>query len=86
MIGVVLLCLAATEFTVALLAGRGPGAVPTARHRIIGLGVGAVAVLLTLAFVALTASLGGDGGSGGLDAAPVLLAGALALALSLIHI
>ncbi|OFR86331.1 MULTISPECIES: hypothetical protein [Micrococcus] len=80
MIGVVLLCLAATEFTVALLAGRGPGAVPTARHRLIGLGVGAVVVLLTLVFVALTSSLGGHGGSGGADAAPVLLAGALALA------
>lgn len=80
MIGVVLLCLAAAEFTVALLAGRGPGAVPTARHRLIGLGVGAVVVLLTLVFVALTASLGGHGGSGKADVAPVLLAGALALA------
>lgn len=79
MIGVVLLCLSAAEFTVALLAGRGPGVVPTARQRLIGLGVGAVTVLLALVCVALTASLGGPGGSGGADAAPVLLAGALAL-------
>lgn len=79
MIGVVLLCLAATELTVAVLAGRGPGVVPTARHRLTGLGLGAVVVLLTLVFVALTAPLGGHGGSAGLDVAPYLLAAGLAL-------
>lgn len=79
MIGVVLLCLAATELTVAVLAGRGPGVVPTARHRLTGLGLGAVVVLLTLVFVALTAPPGGHGGSAGLEVAPYLLAGALAL-------
>lgn len=79
MIGVVLLCLAATELTVAVLAGRGPGVVPTARHRLTGLGLGAVVVLLTLVFVALTAPLGGHGGSAGLDVAPHLLAAGLAL-------
>ena len=80
MIGVVLACLAATELTVALLAGRGPGVVPTARHRLLGLGAGAVATVLVLLLAGATVPWEAVGGRP--DVAPTLLAGGMALAVS----
>ncbi|MDY6054446.1 hypothetical protein [Micrococcus sp.] len=74
MIGIVLLSIAATELTVALLAGRGPGLAPSARHRLIGLGVGAAVTLVALLLAGTP--------SASADPAPFLLAASMALVLT----
>lgn len=59
MIGAVLLCVAVTELTVVLLAGRDRGVVPTARHRLTGLAAGAFAVVVAVLLAALAATPSG---------------------------
>lgn len=76
MTGAVMLCVALTELTVALLAGRGPDAVPTARHRLTGFGVGIAAVVVAVLADALT------GGGAAATADPAMVLFTLALAVS----
>lgn len=75
MTGAVMLCVALTELTVALLAGRGPHATPTVRHRLAGLGVGAAVVLAAV----LAEALIGEPPAAMADAGMVLFTLALAV-------
>lgn len=59
MIGAVLLCVAVTELTVVLLAGRDRGVVPSPRHRLTGLAAGAAAVVVAVLLAALAATPSG---------------------------